>query len=284
MESVHLEMEDDDLIEEDFEDIFGDEDLSCSTADLEYDPLITEDLVMALTVTTVAVLTMSQSFSQIVSRAGNTHYDRSYTIKFIRSWDDQMFHRQTRLVREDFYGLVNKLIPILEKNAEMGRRSSGSPISAELKLAITCRILAGAETLDMIWYSVSVDHVKEIVYETCRAIGKVLHNVNFPHQNKNALREMSHQWDEKQRTHLGCVPIPGIGMAGDGFLVKIQEPNCALDPNIYRNRKGYFALLCQAFCDANCSFKIFEMKWPGGTNDVTAYQQTKLYDMMTNGT
>lgn len=245
--------------------------------------IIASEIAMALSTTTVASLRMTETFSQILSRSRNACYDRSNSIKTIRSWDDNMFHRQTRLQREDFYNLVKNLEPILEANSNMGKRSSGSPITAELQLAITCRILAGAETLDMIWYSVSVNHVKEYVYETCIAIGRVLHNVSFPFKDQRKLQEMSLGWNRKQEKLLGCIPIFGIGMAGDGFLVKIREPSSGLDSSLYRNRKGYFALLCQAFCDSDCMFRIFEMRWPGGTNDVTAYQQTRLHEMMNNG-
>ena len=69
--------------------------------------------------------------------------------------------------------------------------------------------------------------------------------------------------------------------AGDGWVMQINEPVKAdLDgrsSKIYRNRKGYFGLVAQAFCDAACRFIYFNIGWPGSTNDVIAYKQTKLY-------
>jgi hypothetical protein len=43
------------------------------------------------------------------------------------------------------------------------------------------------------------------------------------------------------------------------------------------NRKGYYGLNAEAFCDAWCRFVSFEMCWPGSTNDITAYKGSDLY-------
>ena len=43
------------------------------------------------------------------------------------------------------------------------------------------------------------------------------------------------------------------------------------------NRKGFFALLVQAFCGAHTNFWYFRVGWPGATNDITAYKQTSLH-------
>lgn len=50
------------------------------------------------------------------------------------------------------------------------------------------------------------------------------------------------------------------------------------------NRKGFFALLVQAFCGAHTNFWFFGVGWPGATNDITAYKQTSLYQNSTNNT
>jgi hypothetical protein len=69
--------------------------------------------------------------------------------------------------------------------------------------------------------------------------------------------------------------------AGDGWVMQINEP-VSEDLNgrpakVFRNRKGYFGLVAQAFCDAACRFIYFNVGWPGSTNDIIAYKQTKLY-------
>ena len=43
------------------------------------------------------------------------------------------------------------------------------------------------------------------------------------------------------------------------------------------NRKGFFALLEQAFCGAYTKFWYFNVGWPGATNDITAYKESELF-------
>ena len=61
-------------------------------------------------------------------RMPNVHRDRAGALEFVRSWDDTMFHRQFRLVREDFNSLLEQICPLIEKNEEMAIRSSGSAV------------------------------------------------------------------------------------------------------------------------------------------------------------
>ena len=47
--------------------------------------------------------------------------------------------------------------------------------------------------------------------------------------------------------------------------------------SIFRNRKGFWAIIAQGFCDAYTRFGVFDVKWPGGTNDIIAYQMADIY-------
>lgn len=80
--------------------------------------------------------------------------------------------------------------------------------------------------------------------------------------------------------------LGGICGAGDGFVVQITEPVAAdLDgkpSKNYRNRKGFIALLVQAFCGAHTNFWHFRVGWSGATNDITAYKQTPIHQNSTN--
>lgn len=75
--------------------------------------------------------------------------------------------------------------------------------------------------------------------------------------------------------------MPGTVLAGDGLVVEISAPSLKCRGNIdlsnFRNRHGYYAVVCQAFCDVHTRFKFFEVSWPGSTSDITAYKQTSLY-------
>ena len=94
----------------------------------------------------------------------NEHRDRQGPLDFILSWSDDMFYRQFRLVKDEFYDLLEKMkdgYPGSRTGREnlalaykMGDLSSGSHIPLELKFMVSLRLLAGANYLDMIWYGI----------------------------------------------------------------------------------------------------------------------------------
>jgi hypothetical protein len=61
----------------------------------------------------------------------------------------------------------------------MATCSSGSPITPELMLMITLRVLAGASYLDMIHYRFHVDSVASIVWKTVQSIHKRTDNIKL---------------------------------------------------------------------------------------------------------
>ena len=72
----------------------------------------------------------------------------------------------------------------------------------------------------------------------------------------------------------------GAIYAGDGLAIEIAQPTVSELKNrplsVFRNRKGFGALIAQDFCDAYIRFGVFDVKWPGGTNDIIAYQITDI--------
>ena len=112
-------------------------------------------------------------------RRPNVHRDRTHALEFIRSWDDDMFHRQTRLERADFIPLLQSIAPLISKNEHMARVSSGSAINPELLLVMTLRLLAGAQYLDMIWYQISIDHIWDYVNPVLVAIHRTIQMSTF---------------------------------------------------------------------------------------------------------
>jgi hypothetical protein len=219
-------------------------------------------------------------------RLGNCHGDRKHAMEFVHSWSDAIFERMFRLAREDFFELLAKIAHKLEKNEEMARRSSGSAISPEMRLLITLRILAGAAYLDMIWYRVNVDHVHELCWEVIQVINNTIENIRWPNTLEDYNR-IAIGWQEKQIARWKHDLTPGTIAAGDGLAIPILQPTLkqlrGTQVTNYLNRKSFWALIAQAFCDSNCHFLFFACSWPGATNDVTAYAQTELYRLILSG-
>jgi hypothetical protein len=166
------------------------------------------------------------------------------------------------------------------------RASSGSSISPELRVAITLRILAGAQYLDMIWYNVSVDNVRDsVVTPVLLAINSTLDNINLP-DNTEKLERVSREWGAKQYDKHRTVLTPDLLGAIDGFCVQRDLPSekeiAGRDRRIYFNRKGYWAWVCCAMTDAYCRFMSFEIRWPGATSDSIAFEQSSVKTWLNN--
>lgn len=235
-----------------------------------------------------AIITALMTIPLEPPRIGNCRNLRGEALLYARSWDDDMFRRQFRLCREDFGNLLVLISPLITRDSVKATASSGSPICSELRLMITLRILAGAKYLDMIWYRVSVDHVHEYVIDCLRAINSVVDNIKVPVTDAEWRAESEKFRNVLTEKHgsMGDEMLGGICGAGDGFVVQISEPVasdlCGTPSKNYMNRKGFFALLVQAFCGAHTNFWYFEVGWPGATNDITAYKQTDLHKNSTN--
>ena len=72
--------------------------------------------------------------------------------------------------------------------------------------------------------------------------------------------------------------IPGCVLALDGLAVKIKRPTLfdTLNPMHYWCRKGFFAINCQAGCDAQLRFRWASMATCGSTHDSTAFKVTQF--------
>ena len=93
--------------------------------------------------------------------------------------------------------------------------------------------------------------------------------------------QLARGWAAIQLRRWGSHLTAGTLYAGDGLAIEIAQPSVAdlrqRPLSIFRNRKGFWALIAQGFCDCNARFGVFDIKWPGGTNDIIAYQMTDIY-------
>lgn len=218
-------------------------------------------------------------------RRGNIHRDRALILNWATTLDDTMFARQFRLAREDFEQIVSDLTVGMNLHHQNAINSSGSPVNARLCLMITLRIFAGASYLDMIHYHVHVDSVHNIVWRTTKMLNKQLKNIKVA-ANEDDMKEIARAWSEQQYRRWGAHLSSGTLYAGDGFAVEISQPSAkelrGRSLGSFRNRKGFWALIVQAFCDVNTRFSVFDCKWPGGVNDIIAYSMTTIYSLATS--
>ena len=242
-------------------------------------------------------------------RGAKTVYKRAWAEEFIGSWPDEFFKRQYRISRDVFSDLCVRMKRIYPgphadglENYRIGQirsaaaSANGEPITMELRLAITLRLLAGASYLDLVWYQVGTTTIHPLFESTLRMLDKALPNeelFNLP-TDEEGWEQIAGEWRDIMVRKRGHAFMAGSVLAGDGLVIQITRPSDKdrkaglvgekdLDVSGFRNRKGYFALVVQAFCDAYGKFRYFDIKWPGSTPDITCYKQTTLYDLFLKG-
>ena len=72
--------------------------------------------------------------------------------------------------------------------------------------------------------------------------------------------------------------LPGVVSALDGIAIEIQRPRKSEHPRPKRfyNRKGFFALVLQACCDARLRFTFAGIDCYGSTHDSEAFKKSEL--------
>ena len=241
-------------------------------------------------------------FTEIIHRNKKITRNRVQAWNFVLSWSDDLFYRQFRICKHDFFVICDKIkanypgpfltgIENYNYAQRKGRNSNpfSGPIFMELKLAVTLRLVAGASELDMVWYGVQIQSVPFIFHFILEQINIVLPDdeiFNFnpefaPVHFREVLDRMAYEWSSIMTRKKGHDLYKGTILATDGLIIEItaveERDRHGLPLAAFRNRKGCWAVNAQAMCDAYTRFRYFEVSWPGSTNDITAYKQTKLY-------
>ncbi len=224
------------------------------------------------------------------TRQANEQRDRSSVIQFIRGWDDVMFKRQFRLCREDFYQLEQAVLDHklcqgynLERHYKYASWSSRSPITLELRLFITLRLLSGASYLDMIWYGVSLRSIPALFWATICDIDEAVDNVNFPMETLGIM-QVADNWARRRKERHGFTTNMGTVLAVDCYVIEIKKPAATeldgQEVSCYRNRKGFWGLITQIGCDSSAKVRFVQTDWPGATNDLSCFQETTLFQLL----
>ncbi len=212
----------------------------------------------------------------------NRPRNRGYAVHEMSQLSDTSFTRMFRLDRKLFYSVLLPMIKPLVEPKSRGKlnamNSSGSFISAETRLAVTLRWLAGGSHLDICFAfgigTGSFYHEDGILWRTMAAIDSVL-DLSFPLYDASVLKETSEGFSQFSHGRMkGCV------MAVDGWVVKTRAPHAGTEvenATCFRNRKGFYGLVVMAGCDHRCRFTMWSTQSPGSTNDCIAWEFTKLY-------
>lgn len=160
-----------------------------------------------------------------------------------------------------------------ENGKRKKRRSDIIPLN--IALSMTLRWLSGGSYLDI----VDLHGVCETSFYAAKesvmfALQKGLkREVSWPKSEEDRVKVAQRFSENSGGVMRGCLS------ALDGLAVEIKEPTveeCGGNPVGYRNRKGFFAILVQATCNADCEFTFFDASFQGSCHDSTAFESTEL--------
>lgn len=190
------------------------------------------------------------------------------------------FRRLYRLGKETFSKVVDLVNPLCQRK-QLRLNSKIASVKVEVMLAVALRILAGASYLDVSWpYGIATSTVYDIFHEMLEAMDNVLPKIQFPKSEQEYLEAA------ETYVRLSKVPIKSVVSSLDGIAIEIKQPSCrdTSDPKKYYNRKKFFAICVQAAVTANYKFVFLSASFAGSTHDSTAFQSSKLYSDVINGT
>jgi hypothetical protein len=195
--------------------------------------------------------------------------------------DDSLFWRMFHVDRDTFNFILNKLESFFPLNVTKAVNSSGAAVPLKTRLAVTLQWLEGGSCLDLcfVWglgISTFYDSDHGILWQTLQALDEIF-RMGFPADDENKLEELSQGFSYHSSGILdGCL------LALDGFSVSTHAPyeSEVVHPKDYRLRKSGFAIIVLAGCNVNAGFICVSCNHSGSTNDIIAWQDTLLFQML----
>lgn len=233
-------------------------------------------LAVAVTKTYTNVSAIVCSIFQTEER----HQRQGNRIRFRRSFasvtvnlGEEEFKRAFRMSRQSFKLLCCALKPELQRNEDMGMRSSAGAIEVDVQVGLFLRVLANAQYLDiMMLFGISRPTVYQCTRSVCDAVLKVLPLKGLPTIEIERRKTANSFATSRSPSN----PIKGCCGAIDGIVIAIIKPSEVSDPAQYWNRKGYYALPVQAVVDSTYRFLYMSACCVGSTHDSLAFGVSKL--------
>lgn len=194
----------------------------------------------------------------------------------------EVFRRMYRMPIFYFNELLGRIRFKFETaDVEMARRSSGSEVCAEVRLALTLRYLAGGTVWDIRSnFGVSKTEFYRSVWTVIDALNSEF-PIDLDISDVDKLKELEKRYALKSRQNA----IRGAIGAIDGCLISQKNPGCSVDNagRYYCARKEKFAILLMAICDADRRFLWFDMSCTPTTHDSLAWLTTELGQIFERG-
>ena len=197
---------------------------------------------------------------------------------YVQNKTEREFQQMFRLDIDGFYEVLEETRHHYEtKNLAQAWRKGAWPVSAEARLAMTLRWLAGGSHLDIKdVFLVSTAEFSATKLKVINAINDA-YPVEFPASHEKQ-REIARKFANKSKSRCmqDCVG------AVDGCIFTIDNPGKEVADSQRYNvpRKNKYGLLAQAICDADRRFLFFDITFPGSAHDMNHFRSTSIYGKM----
>ena len=159
-------------------------------------------------------------------------------------------------------------------------------MSPPVKLAVTIRFLTGGSMYDIaddFGFDISCCHrvkrsvILAILDTSSIGTPDLLPNIDNQGYLSRKTQLLTGLRLRNPLTLQGCIG------ALDGIAIPIIRPPNSCGPTRYRNRKCFYAIVCQGICDAQSRFIYWDCSTPGSTHDSVALSLSPLFPFLSNG-
>ncbi|XP_018569031.1 putative nuclease HARBI1 [Anoplophora glabripennis] len=178
--------------------------------------------------------------------------------------DASTFRRRFRLSKETVHILVQ-----IEDQLEY-RYDLNNCVSPINQLLVTLRLYSTGGHLDLVadFAGMHLSTVSRIIVRVSEAIANLSQNYVSMPTNINSIRAT-------QQNFYDVANFPRVIGAVDGTHCRIISPG-GDDPEVFRNRKGYFSINAQFVCDSRLKILNVVARWPGSTHDSPIFNNSRL--------
>lgn len=122
---------------------------------------------------------------------------------------------------------------------------------------------------------VHMSTISRVVHTTTQQLCRLLRQY-VSHPNANQVRRIMEGF-------YAMSGFPSAAGALDCTHIRISKPADVNNPEIFRNRKGYYSVNVQACCSSDMTITDIVARWPGSTHDARIFDNSRLYAIYENG-
>ncbi|KAJ8913125.1 hypothetical protein NQ315_006043 [Exocentrus adspersus] len=150
-------------------------------------------------------------------------------------------------------------------------------VSPEGMLLITLRFFATGSFLQVVGDFIGIDKstASRIIWKVSQVIARLYREFIRMPSDPEEIKEI-------RQSFYNIARFPKCIGAVDCTHIRISSPG-GIEPEIYRNRKGFFSMNVQAISDATGKFQNVVCRWPGSSHDSTIFNNSHVRAQFENG-